>query len=90
MIQTKDLQKLYATEEVETTALNDVTMEIKEGEFVAIMGPSLSRATALMHHSRRLTLALTRGAANIQHGISTMPSHNPWQRFSACPVSTSI
>lgn len=40
MIQTKDLQKLYSTEEVETTALNDVTMEIKEGEFVAIMGPS--------------------------------------------------
>ena len=40
MIQTKAMQKLYSTEEVETTALNDVTMEIKEGEFVAIMGPS--------------------------------------------------
>jgi putative ABC transport system ATP-binding protein len=40
MIQTKDLQKLYTTEEVETTALNNVTTEIKAGEFVAIMGPS--------------------------------------------------
>lgn len=40
MIQTKNLQKLYTTEEVETTALNNVTVEIKAGEFVAIMGPS--------------------------------------------------
>jgi len=40
MIQTKNLQKLYSTEEVETTALNDVNIEIAKGEFVAIMGPS--------------------------------------------------
>ena len=40
MIQTKSLQKLYTAEEVETTALNNVDVEIKEGEFVAVMGPS--------------------------------------------------
>lgn len=40
MIQIKELQKLFATEEVETTALNGINLEIKEGEFVAIMGPS--------------------------------------------------
>lgn len=40
MIRTKNLEKLYATEEVETTALNDVNIEIKAGEFVSIMGPS--------------------------------------------------
>ena len=40
MIQTKNLKKLYTTEEVETTALNNVNLEIKQGEFVAIMGPS--------------------------------------------------
>ena len=40
MIQTTNLKKLYLTDEVETTALNDVNVEIKEGEFVAIMGPS--------------------------------------------------
>src|ERR1700712_1843246 len=40
MIQTKELQKLFTTEEVETTALNGINVAIKEGEFVAIMGPS--------------------------------------------------
>ncbi len=40
MIRTNMLKKVYRTEEVETTALNDVTFEIKEGEFVSIMGPS--------------------------------------------------
>ncbi len=40
MIRTVDLKKLYTTEEVETTALNNVNLEINEGEFVAIMGPS--------------------------------------------------
>ena len=40
MIKTEKLQKIFKTEEVETWALNDVSLEIKEGEFVAIMGPS--------------------------------------------------
>lgn len=40
MIQTKGLSKIFRTEEVETLALNDVSLSIKAGEFVAIMGPS--------------------------------------------------
>ena len=40
MIKTENLQKIFKTEEVETWALHDVSLEIKEGEFVAIMGPS--------------------------------------------------
>ena len=40
MIKTTNLQKIFRTEEVETTALLDVNIEIKAGEFVAIMGPS--------------------------------------------------
>ncbi|MBN2012966.1 ABC transporter ATP-binding protein [candidate division KSB1 bacterium] len=40
MLKTIDLKKMYTTEEVETTALNNVNLEINQGEFVAIMGPS--------------------------------------------------
>ena len=40
MIKIENLTKVFRTENVETTALNGVSMEIKEGEFVAIMGPS--------------------------------------------------
>lgn len=40
MIKTVDLVKVFRTDEVETTALNKVSLEIKKGEFVAIMGPS--------------------------------------------------
>lgn len=37
MIKTVNLQKIFKTEEVQTLALNDVNIEVKEGEFVAIM-----------------------------------------------------
>ena len=40
MIHIKNLEKIYRTEEVETVALNNLSIDIKEGEFVAIMGPS--------------------------------------------------
>ena len=40
MIKTVNLSKVYRTEEVETSALNSVNLEIKAGEFVSIMGPS--------------------------------------------------
>lgn len=40
MIKLKNLKKIYTTEEVETTALDDINLEIREGEFAAIMGPS--------------------------------------------------
>ena len=40
MIQVKNLSKSFSTDIVETIALNNVSFEVEEGEFVAIMGPS--------------------------------------------------
>lgn len=40
MIQLKDIQKIYRTDEIETTALYDINLLITRGEFAAIMGPS--------------------------------------------------
>ena len=40
MIKTDSISKVFRTEEVETHALVNVSLEVKQGEFVAIMGPS--------------------------------------------------
>lgn len=40
MIKINDLEKIYRTDEVETVALNKISIEVREGEFVAMMGPS--------------------------------------------------
>jgi putative ABC transport system ATP-binding protein len=40
MITTNQLVKVFKTDEIETTAINKVDLEIQKGEFVAIMGPS--------------------------------------------------
>ncbi len=40
MLKTNQLVKIFKTDEIETTALNKVDLEVQKGEFVAIMGPS--------------------------------------------------
>ena len=40
MIKLSGVSKLYRTNELETTALNSVDLNINDGEFVAVMGPS--------------------------------------------------
>ena len=49
MIKTVELSKVFRAEEVETTALNGVSLHVKKGEFVAIMGPSGCGKTTLLN-----------------------------------------
>jgi len=49
MIKTEKLNKMFRSEEIETTALNEIDLEINEGEFVSIMGPSGCGKSTLMN-----------------------------------------
>jgi putative ABC transport system ATP-binding protein len=40
MIKLENVNKLYRTRDLETAALNEITLEIRQGEFLAVMGPS--------------------------------------------------
>ncbi|MNS68409.1 Macrolide export ATP-binding/permease protein MacB [compost metagenome] len=49
MIQIKNLSKVFRAEEVETKALSQISLTIKEGDFVSIMGPSGSGKSTLLN-----------------------------------------
>ena len=40
MITLEGINRVYRSDEIETTALNDIDLTVNAGEFVAIMGPS--------------------------------------------------
>ena len=49
IVQIRELTKLYRHGEIEVTALDHVSLDIQEAEFVALMGPSGSGKSTLLH-----------------------------------------
>ena len=49
MLKMHDISKVYRTDLIETHALRDFTLEVEEGEFVAVTGPSGSGKTTFLN-----------------------------------------
>ena len=49
IIETNNLKKIYRTEEVETTALDMISLNLEEGQFISVMGPSGCGKSTLLH-----------------------------------------
>jgi putative ABC transport system ATP-binding protein len=49
IIETANLKKVYRTDVVETTAVDDINFALSEGEFVSVMGPSGCGKSTLLH-----------------------------------------
>lgn len=49
ILKVENLKKVYGKGETEVVAVNDVSFEVEEGEFIAIIGPSGSGKTTILH-----------------------------------------
>jgi len=71
MIEIHDLNKIYRTADVETTALNNVNLEVSAGEFIAIMGPSGCGKSTLLNILGMLDSPSSGSYGFLQHDVSS-------------------
>jgi len=65
IVQIRELSKIYRQGEIDVTALNCVSLDIEQGEFVALMGPSGSGKSTLLHIIAGIDRP-TKGSCHIQ------------------------
>ena len=70
MIKLTNLQKIYRTKAIETVALENVNLEVQQGEFLSIMGPSGCGKSTLLNIMGLLDLP-TSGTVEI-NGVNTV------------------
>jgi putative ABC transport system ATP-binding protein len=69
MIRLTNLEKIYRTKEIETVALENVNLEVNDGEFLSIMGPSGCGKSTLLNLMGLLDIPTT-GSVEI-NGVKT-------------------
>ena len=53
ILKIENLKKVYGSGETEVKALDDISFQVEEGEFIAIIGPSGSGKSTLLHSIAR-------------------------------------
>jgi len=69
-----ELSKVYRSDEIETRALDSVSLKIKAGEFVAVMGPSGCGKSSLLHQLGLLDVPNT--GSYTFNGVKAFPASN--------------
>lgn len=80
MIRLKNIEKVYRTDTVETTALNSISLDIAKGEFLSIMGPSGCGKSTLLNIMGLLD-APTKGEVNIDDATTQKLSDKQLAHF---------